>query len=175
MKNPSGTSTLTPLLEVARDSSTYGIARLLSMLIGIIIIPVFARIMSPEVLGKYSLALLTITVAHQAIGQWSRSSILRFDARYRDTPDYRSYMSSVFVVPVLAGLLVASILLLTHLTVGAVPLRSPDTRKVAGGVVVRPRFGWNGIGPLLQQIGWVASPQVLEMPLVPGRSSGNAT
>ncbi len=53
-------------------------------------------------------------------------------------------------------------------TVGAIPLRTPDTRKVAGGVVVRPRFGWDGIGPLLQQIGWVASPRVLEMPLVPG-------
>lgn len=52
--------------------------------------------------------------------------------------------------------------------VGAVPLRTPDTRKVAGGVVVRPRFGWEGIGPLLQQIGWVASPRVLELPLVPG-------
>ncbi len=52
--------------------------------------------------------------------------------------------------------------------VGAVPLRTPDTRKVAGGVVVRPRFGWEGIGPLLQQVGWVASPRVLEMPLVPG-------
>ncbi len=52
--------------------------------------------------------------------------------------------------------------------VGAVPLRRPDTRMVAGGIVVRPRFGWDGIGPLLQQIGWAASPQVLEMPLVPG-------
>ena len=52
--------------------------------------------------------------------------------------------------------------------VGAVPVRTPDTRKIAGGVVVRPRFGWEGIGPLLQTIGWVAAPQVLEMPLVPG-------
>jgi len=52
--------------------------------------------------------------------------------------------------------------------VGAVPLRTPDTRKVAGGIVVRPRFGWEGIGPLLQQVGWMAAPRVLEMPLVPG-------
>lgn len=52
--------------------------------------------------------------------------------------------------------------------VGAVPLRAPDTRKISGGVVVRPRFGWDGIGPLLQAIGWTASPNVLEMPLVPG-------
>ncbi len=47
-------------------------------------------------------------------------------------------------------------------------MRSPDTHKIAGGIVVRPRFGWDGIGPLLASIGWVASPQVLEMPLVPG-------
>jgi hypothetical protein len=52
--------------------------------------------------------------------------------------------------------------------IGAVPLRAPDTWRVAGGVVARPRFGWNDIGPLLQQIGWVASPQILAMPYVPG-------
>ncbi len=52
--------------------------------------------------------------------------------------------------------------------VGAVPLRAPDTRRVAGGIVVRPRFGWGGIGQLLQEIGWSASPTLLEMPLVPG-------
>ncbi len=53
-------------------------------------------------------------------------------------------------------------------TVGAVPLRSATTRKVIGGLVVRPRFGWDDIGPLLQEIGWTASPQLLEFPLVPG-------
>ncbi len=53
-------------------------------------------------------------------------------------------------------------------TVGAVPLRSATTRKIVGGLVIRPRFGWNDIGPLLQEIGWTASPQVLQFPLVPG-------
>lgn len=52
--------------------------------------------------------------------------------------------------------------------VGAVPLFAPDTRKIAGGVVVRPRFGWDDIGPLLQHIGWSATPHILEFPLVPG-------
>ena len=52
--------------------------------------------------------------------------------------------------------------------VGAVPLRAPDTRRVAGGIVVRPRFGWGGVGQLLQEIGWSASPTLLEMPLVSG-------
>lgn len=52
--------------------------------------------------------------------------------------------------------------------VGAVPLRAPDTRKIAGGVVVRPRFGWDGIGPLLARVGWSAQPEIIEFPLVPG-------
>ena len=53
-------------------------------------------------------------------------------------------------------------------TIGSIPLRSPTTRKVIGGLVVRPRFGWNDIGPLLQEIGWTASPRLLRFPLVPG-------
>jgi len=53
-------------------------------------------------------------------------------------------------------------------SVGAVPLYAPDTRRIVGGLVVRPRFGWRGIGPLLNEIGWSAAPRVLGLPLVPG-------
>ncbi len=52
--------------------------------------------------------------------------------------------------------------------VGAVPLRTPDTRKVVGGIVVQPRFGWDGVGPLLDRVGWSAQPEILALPLVPG-------
>ena len=52
--------------------------------------------------------------------------------------------------------------------VGAVPLRSPDTHKIAAGLVVKPRFDWQDIGLLLHRIGWSAHPKILEMPLVPG-------
>jgi hypothetical protein len=52
--------------------------------------------------------------------------------------------------------------------IGAVPLKSPDNQKVVGGVVVKPRFGWDGYGPLLNAIGWSASPEFLKLPLVPG-------
>ena len=48
------------------------------------------------------------------------------------------------------------------------PLRAPDTHKVTTGLIVKPRFGWDGIGPLLQHIGWEATPRILEMQLVPG-------
>ncbi|RJX18312.1 MAG: hypothetical protein C4575_10845 [Desulforudis sp.] len=54
--------------------------------------------------------------------------------------------------------------------VGAVPLRSPDTHKVLGGIVVKPRFGWKDIGPLLSATEWAASPEILSFPLVPGSS-----
>jgi len=51
---------------------------------------------------------------------------------------------------------------------GAVPLRSCVNGKVAGGLLVKPRFGWSGVGHVLQETGWHASPQLPEMPMVPG-------
>jgi hypothetical protein len=51
---------------------------------------------------------------------------------------------------------------------GAVPLRSGQTGQVAGGLLVRPRFGWAGIGQVLSQTGWHASPEFLSLPMVPG-------
>ena len=51
---------------------------------------------------------------------------------------------------------------------GAVPLRSAQTAHVKGGLVVRPRFGWAGVGRVLRATGWAAAPELIEMPLVPG-------
>jgi 5-methylcytosine-specific restriction endonuclease McrBC regulatory subunit McrC len=51
---------------------------------------------------------------------------------------------------------------------GAVPLRSAQSGKVAGGFVVRPRFGWAGVGRVLGEIRWYTAPEFLEQPLVPG-------
>lgn len=53
-------------------------------------------------------------------------------------------------------------------SVGAVPLYTANTHRIAAGLVVRPRFGWSGIGPLLHRIGWAATPSILSLPLVPG-------
>ncbi len=52
--------------------------------------------------------------------------------------------------------------------IGAVPLRSGRTGHVASGLVVRPRFGWAGVGQVLDQTGWAAMPEMLPQPLVPG-------
>lgn len=51
---------------------------------------------------------------------------------------------------------------------GAIPLRSAQTGHVAAGFVVRPRFGWAGIGRVLSQTGWAGAPEFLQLPLVPG-------
>ena len=51
---------------------------------------------------------------------------------------------------------------------GAVPLRSAQTGHVAAGLVVRPRFGWAGVGSVLSETGWHAAPEFLALPLVPG-------
>jgi hypothetical protein len=51
---------------------------------------------------------------------------------------------------------------------GAMPLRSGQTGRVAGGIVVRPRFGWSGVGRVLREVGWHAAPTFSDLPLVPG-------
>jgi len=51
---------------------------------------------------------------------------------------------------------------------GAVPLRSAQTQAVVGGLVIRPRFEWAGVGRVLSETGWAASPVFLDVPLVPG-------
>ena len=54
---------------------------------------------------------------------------------------------------------------------GAVPLRSPITGEVAAGLLIKPRFGWSGVGQILHETGWHAAPDVLEMPVVPGSAN----
>lgn len=51
---------------------------------------------------------------------------------------------------------------------GAMPLRSPQTGRVEGGVLVIPRFEWDGVGAVLEATGWHASPEFHAGPLVPG-------
>lgn len=103
---------VTPLVEVIRDSSIYGATRIISVLIGVVTIPIFALIMPPEVFGMYSLALLTVTISYQVVNEWSRSSILRFDSKYSGTADYKEYLSNVFIPPIAFGIIVSFIVLL---------------------------------------------------------------
>lgn len=51
--------------------------------------------------------------------------------------------------------------------VGAIPLISPTTGRHDYGLVVRPRFDWPGIGPILGATGWRVIPAPLSLPLLP--------
>lgn len=54
--------------------------------------------------------------------------------------------------------------LATHTRVGAIPLLSPITHKYEYSLVVKPRFGWQGIGPILSTTGWKILPDILNLP-----------
>jgi DNA-binding protein Fis len=55
----------------------------------------------------------------------------------------------------------------TGTRIGAIPLLSPTTRKPDYGLVIRPRFDWPGIGPILGATGWRVVPTPLRLPLLP--------
>jgi len=48
--------------------------------------------------------------------------------------------------------------------IGAIPLLSPVTHKYEFSLVIKPRFGWQGIGPILSTTGWRILPNILNMP-----------
>lgn len=52
--------------------------------------------------------------------------------------------------------------------IGAVPLVSPSTRKVAAGLLVRPRLRWTRLGDVVGRIGFAVEPAVGGGALVPG-------
>jgi hypothetical protein len=51
-------------------------------------------------------------------------------------------------------------------TVGAVPLFSPTRGTPDYGLVIKPRFPWKGIGPMLADMGWRVVPSPLKLPLL---------
>jgi hypothetical protein len=55
----------------------------------------------------------------------------------------------------------------TATRIGAIPLISPTSGRYDYGLVVRPRFDWPGIGPILGATGWRIIPAPLPMPLLP--------
>lgn len=56
-----------------------------------------------------------------------------------------------------------SIRLQTGNTIGAIPLISPVTGKADHGLIVKPRFTWDGIGAMLGQMGWRVAPTPLKL------------
>ncbi len=56
----------------------------------------------------------------------------------------------------------------TGTKIGAIPLLSPTSGKVDFGFIIKPRFQWSGIGPMLSYMGWKVIPKPLKLPIIPG-------
>ena len=52
--------------------------------------------------------------------------------------------------------------------IGAVPLLSPSTRRVAAGLLIKPRFQWSSLGSVFTSIGFSVEPSLGGAPAVPG-------
>lgn len=52
-------------------------------------------------------------------------------------------------------------------TIGAVPLVSPTSGRTEYGLVIQPRFEWQGIGGMLSEMGWRVIPTPLARPNLP--------
>lgn len=55
----------------------------------------------------------------------------------------------------------------TSYTTGALPLLSPTTGQTDYGLLIRPRFGWHGVGRTLLYTGWRVTPNLLALPALP--------
>jgi hypothetical protein len=51
--------------------------------------------------------------------------------------------------------------------IGALPLLSPTSGKPDYGLIIKPRFDWAGIGPMLAAMRWRVIPSPLKLPLLP--------
>lgn len=52
--------------------------------------------------------------------------------------------------------------------IGALPLLNPSTRRVAGGILIEPRFRWESLGSVFAHIGFSVQPTLGRASLVPG-------
>ena len=100
--------------------------------------------------------------ARQQGGGWgpSAEAFLRLNEPALSLLDVRAELRSSNTGP--------QVVLLPGARAGAIPLRSGITAHVVGGLVIRPRFGWAGVGRVLSQIGWHAAPELVDLPMVPG-------
>lgn len=57
-------------------------------------------------------------------------------------------------------------------TIGAIPLRSPVSGDIEHGLIVRPRFGWLGVGAMLSGVGARVQLELPKLPTLPKSELG---
>ncbi|MCC6241172.1 MAG: polysaccharide biosynthesis C-terminal domain-containing protein [Phycisphaerales bacterium] len=108
----------------------YLLARGLPGILAFAAIPVFSRLLSPEDYGRYALVIAAVELLNALLFQWTRLSLLRYNAVYRDQPDaLRSTLLSVTILTNTVLVLVAGGLWL-------IPALAPWHSPIAAGGIV---------------------------------------
>jgi len=115
------------------------------------------------------LGTVAISVAKLSLGSHGRNPLQRetrlgeqFLTANRTT--FKLYNVVGSLVPTTTGVCVN---LRAGSQIGAMALLAPDTGKPDFGLVIRPRFGWRGVGALLSEVGAKLIPQMPRLPALP--------
>jgi hypothetical protein len=80
----------------------------------------------------------------------------------------RTHLARLGVIPTVETRGGVAVRLTPGSRIGAVPILSPSTRRVAAGLLVAPRFRWSALGAVLGDTGFATEPSLGGTPLVPG-------
>ena len=97
---------------IKKDTISYIPAIILPILIGILIIPIYTRIFSPEEYGNY-IALLTIFSFIQALSSsWIGSTIIRFNEKYTNEKKTIKFISTSILMSAFISVFISIIILI---------------------------------------------------------------
>ena len=97
---------------IKKDTISYIPGIILPILIGILIIPIYTRIFSPEEYGNY-IALLTIFSVIQALSSsWIGSTIIRFNERYANEKKTIKFISTSILISAFISVFISLIILI---------------------------------------------------------------
>lgn len=112
---------------------------------------------------------LRVSVASLALGDSGRNAApreLRLGRQFIDgnRSTFAQFGVTADLSPTPDGV---DVVLRTSQTVGAVSLLSPSTGRSELGLIIRPRFGWKGIGAILSETGAKIIPELPRLPSLP--------
>lgn len=99
--------------DFVRDLIRYLPSKALPGLFGIVLIPIFTRMLKPEEYGNYVLVISTISVLNIIAAEWINTSIMRFYADYEKRAQLSLFNGTVFRTIILS---IVVVLLITFLT-----------------------------------------------------------
>ncbi|MBC16744.1 MAG: hypothetical protein CL942_06800 [Desulfovibrio sp.] len=83
-----------------KNAGIYALGLVLSKLVGLVMLPIYTRYLSPADYARIELLLLTTELTALVIGFGIRQSITRFYYRYTETDDRRTFLSTAIILSI---------------------------------------------------------------------------